>query len=453
MERLTNPWFSILQTSARRPIFHPSNCVKRATSTTLRDDTRCDHVHRLLHPQPARVPLVSRALPSALLTPLSILASNRDEYLDRPTLPARWHRFAPLSSSPDAQDEPPRPDDWVLSGRDHGSPNGGTWLGVTRDLRVAVLCALPSIHNRTQLMRQHEHPHPPRARPRSCSFARFAAQGVFGTAAKCQSTPCARLPRSVSTPSGPVRRVQPPRVPTPPVGQERQSFPRGAHSRSDLMGQAGSRVPEQSTGTDVDGAALSLTVVDPAARGGRSFEKASGGMPRDEQYAPRAAVAQGQSGGGVHGGNVGSMDRGERDARSARGAVDGDAPVSVQCCPSLTRQTDEAVRVARGPQPVHVSAPRVPGKGPGAQDQRGRTGQVVRHASHYGHTGQRRRRGDVCGEGHFRAKRKRRGGQRVRRAEVCVSSASANVAVMSNVCNDLMNVMCVEAIQHVGLGL
>lgn len=74
----------------------------------------------------------------------SILASNRDEYLDRPTLPAGWHSFAPLEAAGGladdaATDGAATKDPWVLSGRDMGSPAGGTWLGMTKDLRIAVL--------------------------------------------------------------------------------------------------------------------------------------------------------------------------------------------------------------------------------------------------------------------------------------------------------------------------
>ncbi|KAL9112969.1 MAG: hypothetical protein Q9227_002834 [Pyrenula ochraceoflavens] len=53
-----------------------------------------------------------------------VLASNRDEYLSRPTAPAEWW---------------PPPYDHVLAGRDLLRPVRGTWLGVTRDGRIAVL--------------------------------------------------------------------------------------------------------------------------------------------------------------------------------------------------------------------------------------------------------------------------------------------------------------------------
>ncbi|WVQ65239.1 uncharacterized protein L199_003412 [Kwoniella botswanensis] len=64
-----------------------------------------------------------------------ILASNRDEFLSRPTAPARWHTFS-HTTSPDEDDEK---EPWVLSGVDKGAVNGGTWLGITRDLRVGLL--------------------------------------------------------------------------------------------------------------------------------------------------------------------------------------------------------------------------------------------------------------------------------------------------------------------------
>ena len=108
-----------------------------------------------------------------------ILASNRDEYLDRKALPAHWHKFGPsdlpaevhvdghvpngeggevsgngpkemngmnranstngtngrdVANGQHEHDEP-----WVLSGRDLGAQSAGTWLGMTRDLRIGVL--------------------------------------------------------------------------------------------------------------------------------------------------------------------------------------------------------------------------------------------------------------------------------------------------------------------------
>ncbi|SJX64732.1 uncharacterized protein SRS1_15549 [Sporisorium reilianum f. sp. reilianum] len=59
-----------------------------------------------------------------------IIASNRDEFLSRPTLPADWHGFEPLHSSPSAQQD-------ILSARD--ATGGGTWLGITRSGAFATL--------------------------------------------------------------------------------------------------------------------------------------------------------------------------------------------------------------------------------------------------------------------------------------------------------------------------
>ncbi|KAK7512551.1 NRDE protein-domain-containing protein [Phyllosticta citriasiana] len=53
-----------------------------------------------------------------------ILLNNRDEYLRRPTAPAQW--WAP-------------PHDHVLGGYDLHRPIHGTWLGITRQGRLAVL--------------------------------------------------------------------------------------------------------------------------------------------------------------------------------------------------------------------------------------------------------------------------------------------------------------------------
>ena len=63
-----------------------------------------------------------------------ILASNRDEYLDRPATPAGWHDFGDTPSRGSISEEA-----WVLSGRDTSSITGGTWLGMTSDLRIGVM--------------------------------------------------------------------------------------------------------------------------------------------------------------------------------------------------------------------------------------------------------------------------------------------------------------------------
>ncbi|KAL8692888.1 MAG: hypothetical protein Q9218_002181 [Villophora microphyllina] len=53
-----------------------------------------------------------------------ILINNRDEYLSRPTAPADWW---------------PAPNDNILGGRDLLRPIQGTWLGITKQGRLAVL--------------------------------------------------------------------------------------------------------------------------------------------------------------------------------------------------------------------------------------------------------------------------------------------------------------------------
>ena len=63
--------------------------------------------------------------------PCRILCSNRDEFLARPTAPAHWHAFGPISGV-DNEEGP------VLSGRDLLA--GGTWAGVSRAGRLALLC-------------------------------------------------------------------------------------------------------------------------------------------------------------------------------------------------------------------------------------------------------------------------------------------------------------------------
>ncbi|CDO69875.1 hypothetical protein BN946_scf184884.g34 [Trametes cinnabarina] len=59
-----------------------------------------------------------------------ILCSNRDEFLARPTAPAHWHSFGPISAVDDEQGT-------VLSGRDLLA--GGTWAGINRAGRIALL--------------------------------------------------------------------------------------------------------------------------------------------------------------------------------------------------------------------------------------------------------------------------------------------------------------------------
>jgi uncharacterized protein with NRDE domain len=53
-----------------------------------------------------------------------VLLSNRDEFLDRPTAPADWWKA---------------PQNHVLGGRDLQRPEQGTWLGLTKDGRIAIL--------------------------------------------------------------------------------------------------------------------------------------------------------------------------------------------------------------------------------------------------------------------------------------------------------------------------
>ncbi|KAF6766976.1 Protein of unknown function DUF833 [Kalmanozyma brasiliensis GHG001] len=58
-----------------------------------------------------------------------VIASNRDEFLSRPTLPASWHDFSNGRSSSSSSS--------ILSARD--STGGGTWLGITRNGAFATL--------------------------------------------------------------------------------------------------------------------------------------------------------------------------------------------------------------------------------------------------------------------------------------------------------------------------
>lgn len=80
----------------------------------------------------------------------SVLCANRDEVLDRPTLPARWHNFARHTFSSSTSQRPSTTEGststlssrsgeggYVLSGIDVQA--GGTWMGVNRDGRIAML--------------------------------------------------------------------------------------------------------------------------------------------------------------------------------------------------------------------------------------------------------------------------------------------------------------------------
>jgi len=60
----------------------------------------------------------------------SILGSNRDEFLDRPTQDAHFHSFENHARNPESPGS-------ILSGRDEKA--GGTWLGINRAGRVALL--------------------------------------------------------------------------------------------------------------------------------------------------------------------------------------------------------------------------------------------------------------------------------------------------------------------------
>ncbi|KAJ1019709.1 hypothetical protein NDA13_005934 [Ustilago tritici] len=64
-----------------------------------------------------------------------VIASNRDEFLSRPTLPAAWHSFSsPTTSSTSSSYEASH---HILSARD--ATGGGTWLGITRNGAFATL--------------------------------------------------------------------------------------------------------------------------------------------------------------------------------------------------------------------------------------------------------------------------------------------------------------------------
>jgi uncharacterized protein with NRDE domain len=89
------------------------------------------HVHRLLHGQrqvqPVRTPLPFFRLPTdgqPRRVECSIVASNRDEFLARPTSQARWHAWDPHHATDEMTDR-----NRVLSGLDLTA--GGTWFGIS----------------------------------------------------------------------------------------------------------------------------------------------------------------------------------------------------------------------------------------------------------------------------------------------------------------------------------
>jgi hypothetical protein len=110
------------------------SCVTKPFYITSISSLFSHHVHRILHPKPARIQAVRPSLSLTTSSDIRILASNRDEYLDRPATPAEWHDFGTTLSRGEESDEA-----WVLSGRDTSSEVGGTWLGMTSDLRIGVM--------------------------------------------------------------------------------------------------------------------------------------------------------------------------------------------------------------------------------------------------------------------------------------------------------------------------
>jgi uncharacterized protein with NRDE domain len=80
------------------------------------------------------VPFVYLSLTGVSSSRDSILCTNRDEYLSRPTIDAEFHKFGREAERVDPGQGNDRN---VLSGRD--SLAGGTWLGINRAGRVALL--------------------------------------------------------------------------------------------------------------------------------------------------------------------------------------------------------------------------------------------------------------------------------------------------------------------------
>lgn len=102
---------------------------------------------RFLDVRPPRLVLVrSRSFRDgrglSLIVLVRVLCANRDEVLDRPTLPASWHDFTVVGGShnPSARSTgaPASTDTGsVLSGIDVQA--GGTWMGINRAGRIALM--------------------------------------------------------------------------------------------------------------------------------------------------------------------------------------------------------------------------------------------------------------------------------------------------------------------------
>lgn len=84
-----------------------------------------------------------------------IIAANRDEFIDRPTLDAAWHHFEPLNPPTDSSSS--KEDNHrvrCLSGRDAKDPIGGTWFGLSvleqtdrEGKKIMRIGALTNIHD------------------------------------------------------------------------------------------------------------------------------------------------------------------------------------------------------------------------------------------------------------------------------------------------------------------
>lgn len=117
-----------------------STCVHRpidlwiSLSHTPAIEPWSQHVYRFFHARPPGLRSVRDFSHRSLRTvvfifAISILCSNRDEYLSRPTQPACFHDFgAQLKTGQQPN---------ILSGIDVKA--GGTWLGVSRAGKLALL--------------------------------------------------------------------------------------------------------------------------------------------------------------------------------------------------------------------------------------------------------------------------------------------------------------------------